>query len=597
MGRFTLFLCIFLFAIDLAAQPPNDACDNAFVIADPNFWCSEPGTFTTRGATKDPISTPVCFSGSGGDVWFSFVARATDVNFSIRSATIPLSSALYTGDCATLQLLSCEHIMSVGTLQLYNAQLVPGRTYLLRIQAIGVMQGDFNICMNNYFPPALPGADCSTAFILCSKDAFTIDRIQGRGMVAEMDDGSCFLNQGPVESNSVWLKFTCKDPGTLTMIIQPVNPTDDIDFIIYRLTKGLNSCDKTVVRCMATGEFTSQCLDNGRCCGPTGLRHGETDVNEPSGCDDPLQNNFLAPLDMQSGESYAIAINNYSSSNKAVIVELGGTATLLGVQPAFDIIQDTTPLCLDSKITLVNTTDTSIYKIDQWKYFVTPDSADWSTGNEQVSFLVSGRKYIDMVVRDKNGCIVTVRDSIDIQCCGPRIFARADDSPLLVQGQSYSPSYTIATESEDRTFNWSPAAYIDCATCPEPVITAPDQTTEFYLRVTDAKGCTAEDTFIVNVSGDKHIFVPNVFTPDHDGVNDHFAPEPGPDVAQIERFAVYDRWGSCVYSSGQTTQGRQPGWNGYYRGRKANQGTYAWVMTVRFTDGEVRVLKGAVTLL
>lgn len=592
-------LIFFVFALIsfLKAQPVNDNCASPYIISNPNFWCSDENEFTTKGSTKDLINEPFCFAGAGGDVWFSFLAIGTDLNLSITSREIPLAGAIYSGECATLSLLACEKNNARGTLQLYTASLRPGKKYLIRIQAVGVNQGDFSICVNNYFPPALAGSDCASAFKLCSKDAFTIQSLEGFGNVSEMNDGACFMSPFQVESNSAWLKFTCKDPGYLTMNIVPVDPTDDIDFIIYRLNGDINSCDKSVVRCMATGQFSELCMNGGNCCGSTGLRIGETDISENSGCNDPFQNNYLRPLDLLPNESYAIAINNYSAQKNAVIIEFGGTATFQAVTPIFEFITDSVPVCLDQSITLKNVTDTTVFKIDNWRFFVTPEDANWQADtNNQIKFKQSGKKYFDLVVQDVNGCIVSYRDSIDIKCCGPLIFVDVDDTPFLEPGQIYTPQYHINTESEERSFYWSPIEFFDCADCPQPVITAPDESATFYLTVRDKEGCVVQDEFQVNVIKDHKIFVPNIFTPNNDGINDEFGPITNSNVERFDSFEIYDRWGACVYATKSDKNEILP-WNGIFKGKKAHPGVYTWFAKVRFKDGSVIIRKGNVTLI
>lgn len=82
--------------------------------------------------------------------------------------------------------------------------------------------------------------------------------------------------------------------------------------------------------------------------------------------------------------------------------------------------------------------------------------------------------------------------------------------------------------------------------------------------------------------------VPNVFTPNGDGVNDLFV------IQGIERFpqhrlVVFNRWGSEIYHSTRY----QNDWAGSALG----EGTYYYVLEVRLDNGQWHTVKGFVTLI
>ncbi|MBL4705317.1 MAG: PKD domain-containing protein, partial [Flavobacteriales bacterium] len=95
------------------------------------------------------------------------------------------------------------------------------------------------------------------------------------------------------------------------------------------------------------------------------------------------------------------------------------------------------------------------------------------------------------------------------------------------------------------------------------------------LTVTDTNGCT--DTFIITiiVEGEFIIEVPNVFTPNGDGINDHF--HPITQNAKALECVVYNRWGQYMYEW-WTLNG---GWDGRTTaGTFVPEGTYYYIMKV-----------------
>lgn len=103
------------------------------------------------------------------------------------------------------------------------------------------------------------------------------------------------------------------------------------------------------------------------------------------------------------------------------------------------------------------------------------------------------------------------------------------------------------------------------------------------LLVTTNKGCTDFKTFVINDST-CNITVPNVFTPNGDGVNPTFS------IYNLEhypksRLEIYNRWGLKLYESADY----QNDWDG----KNAPDGTYYFILYVR--DG--RTIPGYFSIL
>ena len=69
------------------------------------------------------------------------------------------------------------------------------------------------------------------------------------------------------------------------------------------------------------------------------------------------------------------------------------------------------------------------------------------------------------------------------------------------------------------------------------------------------------------------LYVPNVFSPNGDGLNDVFQGFAGCEILGY-RLKVFDRWGMLVYEGDQPDEG----WNGDFRGKKAGQGAYVYLI-------------------
>ena len=112
----------------------------------------------------------------------------------------------------------------------------------------------------------------------------------------------------------------------------------------------------------------------------------------------------------------------------------------------------------------------------------------------------------------------------------------------------------------------------------------------YNIEASDANGCNKKFTVNVHAQNCK-IYIPNAFTPNHDGLNDVFRIPPQAKI-QLEEFSIFDLWGNKVFS----TANNSIGWDGNCKGRKSSAGTYVYI--IKGIAGNKRVrLKGTVTLI
>lgn len=102
--------------------------------------------------------------------------------------------------------------------------------------------------------------------------------------------------------------------------------------------------------------------------------------------------------------------------------------------------------------------------------------------------------------------------------------------------------------------------------------------------------CSFTDSVEINVT-ESLLEVPNVFTPNGDGVNDEFRVT----FRSLESFHcwVYNNWGKLVYEWTDPARG----WDGRVNGKKAPSGTYFYIIKARGTDGVNHNKKGDVSII
>lgn len=111
------------------------------------------------------------------------------------------------------------------------------------------------------------------------------------------------------------------------------------------------------------------------------------------------------------------------------------------------------------------------------------------------------------------------------------------------------------------------------------------------------EGCWQHvDAFCLSAAADcatpSVINVPNVFTPNGDGMNDRFAPFTGTAIMEGS-IEIYNRWGQLIFS----TEDIDSGWDGTSDERMHPDGTYFYRISYTTVFGATESIHGAVTLL
>lgn len=93
-------------------------------------------------------------------------------------------------------------------------------------------------------------------------------------------------------------------------------------------------------------------------------------------------------------------------------------------------------------------------------------------------------------------------------------------------------------------------------------------------------------------------YIPNAFTPNHDGTNDYFGPAAGSSIIQIEEMLIFDRWGAQVFAAHAIDPHDETKlWDGSFKSKMANPGTYVYLIRMRMKNGKIITAKGDVTLI
>jgi gliding motility-associated-like protein len=114
-----------------------------------------------------------------------------------------------------------------------------------------------------------------------------------------------------------------------------------------------------------------------------------------------------------------------------------------------------------------------------------------------------------------------------------------------------------------------------------------------YQATVTIGNCSATDS--VTIGEDCYMNMPNIFTPNGDGINDYFYPRQYL-TSGLTKFKmdIYNRWGQLIFTT-NSVDGR--GWDGLYNGEQQPQGVFIYVIDATFRDGKKEHHQGNVTLI
>lgn len=212
----------------------------------------------------------------------------------------------------------------------------------------------------------------------------------------------------------------------------------------------------------------------------------------------------------------------------------------------------------------------------------------------------------EVKIKDQGGCETVLNSVVSeiplkiVKITGPSLY--------YVGAQNH---YLYANKKEDfDKFTWSPDSFVTTFNDNKALI-FPKASTAFVVSgIYNIRQCVAKDTLYVQVVNNVFVpKVPNVFTPNGDGINDIFTlydlNKSDSNFTNLNTFElhIFDRWGNEVYSSIDIKQG----WNGAddsdnganNKTRENMNGVYSYliVYTVKQDANKKNILSGNITMV
>ena len=145
---------------------------------------------------------------------------------------------------------------------------------------------------------------------------------------------------------------------------------------------------------------------------------------------------------------------------------------------------------------------------------------------------------------------------------------------------------------------WTPPDGIDCTNCFSTNAT-PFETQTYVITAQTEKGCVDVDSLTIRVDREPVLYIPNIFSPNDDQINDFFEITSDPfNISTFDRATIFDRWGGILSEKANLfNEGHLIVWDGSTPRGDANPGVYVYLIKYTMADGSKRVSSGGVTLI
>ena len=230
-----------------------------------------------------------------------------------------------------------------------------------------------------------------------------------------------------------------------------------------------------------------------------------------------------------------------------------------------------------------------------WNWnFGDPDSGGNTATNQNPAhqFSQAGLYTVSLQVETADGCVsdTTKTNYIEVY---PLPYASFSMNPEVTYVLDGTIDFTDLSTGDLSDWTWDFGTG-DGSNDQNPVYTYTD-TGSFavWLRVTTVHGCEDDIRKQVVIEPNFMFYVPNSFTPNNDGRNDHFRGYGEGVDWDSYKITIYDRWGEEIFFSADINLP----WDGIYEGMDVANEVYVWTIQITDLTGELHTYRGHVTVL
>lgn len=142
---------------------------------------------------------------------------------------------------------------------------------------------------------------------------------------------------------------------------------------------------------------------------------------------------------------------------------------------------------------------------------------------------------------------------------------------------------------------WSPDQDLSCNQCTSPVFT-PSITGNYSVMVIDTQSLCADSIQFLIEPCTSAVFLPNVFSPNDDNINDEFILTSNNCILEINYVKIFDRWGGLMHAA-EKLNTSDVLWDGYTEHTISRTGVYVYLIELTLLDGSKELISGDILMM
>ncbi|MDP2387552.1 MAG: gliding motility-associated C-terminal domain-containing protein [Bacteroidota bacterium] len=259
--------------------------------------------------------------------------------------------------------------------------------------------------------------------------------------------------------------------------------------------------------------------------------------------------------------------------------------------PTVSFVQNSGSICVNDCILFTETVSPSTATLT-WDF---GDGATGTTSTPTHCYTSAGIYNIGLTASTAPGCstVVTIPNSVMVM---PAANAQISVNPATTISLGETISFVADTGLAQTAYTWGFAdptsGTSNSSTLYNPSHTYGNVGTYCVTLTAGVSPCTDNETICIEVIKEAFISIPNIFTPNNDGLNDLFSISSS-GITDIEG-SIYDRWGLMIFS----WSGVASNWDGKSKnGVEVADGVYYYIIQATDYKKEVKTYSGYTQLL
>lgn len=185
------------------------------------------------------------------------------------------------------------------------------------------------------------------------------------------------------------------------------------------------------------------------------------------------------------------------------------------------------------------------------------------------------------VISNPNGCDTMIQYVVGYH---PNNLFQIDDTIYIDEGSILTLELG-GDLNQISELEWLTSLNLSCNDCPSPILTG-TVNGDIIVWITNHNGCVYQLSLHVVIQEDAPtIFIPNVFSPNGDGLNERIEIFTNDENAIIDEVFIFDRWGEMVYLERNVKAIDWQGWDGRFGGELLDPGVFVIRINGRFSNG------------